>query len=267
MKKILLSALVLTLGFGVANAQEEETPSRFNLSGTFETSHLWRGLEVSEKPTLSTLISYDLTKDKALQVGVWGGMAVSNEHDDASGVAKHYKEIDYFIQYSKGGATIGVWDLYNMTSNDGNIFDYDKDNCYHLIDLRTSYQFKEDFPLRLEADVLLYGLGDQNADKDQRYSTYVEASYPFVRGKKVDFKGFIGAGFAFNPGEGENSLGVLTDKTHLYGDGKNSFDIVNIGFTANKKVKIFDTYIPISATTLWNPSLELARVQLAVNLF
>lgn len=247
MKKILLSALVLTFGFGVANAQEEE--SRIKVSGTFETSHLWRGLEISEKPTLSTQISLDITKDGALTAGVWGGMAVSNESDDS-----HYKEIDYYVQYAKSGFSIGVWDLYNMRGEDGTIGDYEEDDTHHIIDLRTSYQFNDNFPLRLEADVLLYG-NDVKDDGDNVYSTYVEASYPFVKGKKVDFKGFVGAGFALN------------GDTHLYGDGEDSFDIVNVGFTATKKVKIFDAHIPISATALWNPSLEIARVQLSASLF
>jgi len=105
----------------------------------------------------------------------------------------------------------------------------------------------------------LYGSGDSqlnsDGDRDQRYSTYVEASYPIIRQSKVDLKGFVGAGFSFD------------GDTHLYGDGDQNFDLVNVGLTATKTLKFSDLSFPVSATTMWNPSLKIARVQLAVTLF
>ncbi len=46
-----------------------------------------------------------------------------------------------------------------------------------------------------------------------------------------------------------------------------NFDIVNIGLTASKTLKFAELTIPVSTTTMWNPSTKIARVQLAVTLF
>ncbi|WP_116496903.1 hypothetical protein [Balneicella halophila] len=72
---------------------------------------------------------------------------------------------------------------------------------------------------------------------------------------KINVHAHLGAGFAFD------------GDTHLYGDGENSFDIVNVGFTANKDVKIGNYTLPVHSTFLWNPSVEIARMQIAVDLF
>jgi hypothetical protein len=58
-----------------------------------------------------------------------------------------------------------------------------------FIDLRTSYRFPGNFPIRIEADVLLYsGLNDRELNNSNDYrskhSTYVEVSYPFIRDQK-----------------------------------------------------------------------------------
>jgi hypothetical protein len=164
------------------------------------------------------------------------------------------------MQYAKNGFSIGLWDLFNtrgVASPD--VWDYEKETSGHLLDLRTSYNFGESFPLTLEADFLLFGSGDSqydiNGDFEQRTSTYVQVSYPLVSNSKVNLNGYVGAGFSLN------------GDTHLYGDGQENFDIVNVGLTASKTLKLSDLSIPVSATTMWNPSTKIARVQLAVTLF
>ena len=141
-----------------------------------------------------------------------------------------------------------------------NIWDYDKGTTGHLIDLRTSYNFGESFPLTLEADVLLYGSGEEqlnsNGDLEKRYSTYVQVTYPLVGDSDVNLDAFVGAGFSLNGGD-----------TNLYVDGQDKFNSVNVGFTASKIVKLADLNIPVTATTLWNPSYKIARVQLAATIF
>jgi len=124
--------------------------------------------------------------------------------------------------------------------------------------VRTAYNFGESFPLTLEADVFLFGsVGAQytNFNFEQRYSTYVQVFYPLVKESKVDLSSFVGAGFSLNL------------DTHLYGDGTRNLDIVNVGFTASKTVKFGDKNLPASVTTLWNPSVKYAKVQLVVQLF
>lgn len=254
MKKVLL---ILVAAFAVqTNIAQEKTlkDSPISFLASLQTNHLWRGLVITDKPMLGVITTLKLNESGSFTTGFWGGMAFSNDNDGT-----HYKEINYYMQYVANGFSIGLWDLFNTRgATDVDVWDYEKETTGHLLDLRTSYNFGESFPLTLEADVLLYGSGDsemENGDLEQRYSTYMQVSYPLVKDAKVNFDAFVGAGFSLN------------GDTHLYGDGQNNFDLVNMGFTASKTVKIADLSIPVSATTLWNPSQKIARVQLAISLF
>jgi len=254
MKKVLFIFLAAFVA-QISTAQEtmlKDSPVDFSVD--LKTSHLWRGLIISDKPMAAVFLKLKLNKSGSFTTGFWGGMAFSNESDGSS-----YKEINYYLQYAKNGFSIGLWDLYNtrgVASPD--IWDYNKETTGHILDLRTSYNFGESFPLTLEADVFLLGSVDAqytNSNFEQRYSTYVQISYPLITESKVDVSGFVGAGFSLN------------GDTHLYGDGNRNFDLVNVGFTASKTVKLGDYNLPVSVNTLWNPSLEYARVQFIAHLF
>ena len=256
MKKILLILLVTVLSVQMGVAQEAEMKDGpLDFSVNLQSNHLWRGLVITDKPVVMVLTTVKLNESGSFTTGFWGGMATSNDSDGT-----HYKEINYYMQYASNGFSIGLWDLFNTRGVDSpDVWDYDKETTGHLLDLRTSYNFGEKFPLTLEADFLLYGSGDSqyntNGDFEQRTSSYVQVSYPLVRNSKVNVSGYVGAGFSLN------------GDTHLYGDGDQNFDIVNVGLTASKTLKVSDLSIPVSATTMWNPSTKIARVQLAVTLF
>ncbi len=275
MKKTVFSLLFLSCIFLMQAQTTEPTQQsiddpifdNLHFSASVQTNHIWRGLIITDKPMIAGQVWYDLNKSKTLQIGVWGAAAISNDSDDT-----YYKEIDYYIQYAKNGFSIGIWDLFNSRGINpavasDKVFDYSQKRTTHIIDLRMSYQFQHSFPLRLEADVMLYGganagevLLDQSGDYDSnRYSTYVEASYPVIDRQNISLNAFVGGGFAFNPGpEGA---------TYLYGNGQHNFDIVNVGFTVTKNIPVFKTHIPVSFSTFWNPSQNFARVQLATTLF
>lgn len=236
--------------------------SPLEITAGIQTNHLWRGLIITDKPMISAMASLSLNKEKSLKLGVWGATAISNDADGT-----HYKEIDYFIKYEKNNLSIGLWDLYNtrqesyLGAND--IYEYAKDKTKHILDLRTSYIFPEKFPLRIEADFLLYGSVDaiykENGDYNKnKYSTYLEFSYPFIKNSTVNLKGFIGSAFAFNGVKGNYSL---------YGNGKNNFQVVNVGVTASKNITVFNKKLPVSMTTMWNPATKFARIQIATSLF
>ena len=255
MKKILLILFIAVLSVQMGMAQEAElkdSPVDFTVS--LQSNHLWRGLVITDKPMFSVQTIFTVNKSKSLTAGFWGGMAFSNESDGT-----YYKEINYYVQYAANGFSIGLWDLFNTRGVESpDVWDYNKETTGHLLDLRTSYNFGEKFPLTLEADVLLYGSGDSqyaNGEFEQRYSTYIQVAYPLIQGAKVDLNTFVGAGFSFN------------GDTHLYGDGGENFDIVNVGLTASKVLKLSTLRIPVSATTMWNPSTKIARVQFTVKLF
>lgn len=275
MKKIQVSLLLLCSTF-LLHAQNDqntkvqnEQPIYDNLhfTASIQTNHIWRGLIITDKPIIAGQVWYDLNKSKTLQVGVWGAGAISNDSDGS-----YYKEINYYIQFAKNGFSVGIWDLFNSRGINPDVasdevFNYSQKRTTHIIDLRMSYRFQQNFPLRLEADIMLYGganagevMLDSYGDYDaNRYSTYVEASYPIIEKQNISLNAFVGGGFALHPGpEGA---------TYLYGNGEHKFDIVNVGFTVTKNIPVFNSHIPVSFSTFWNPSQNFARVQLATTLF
>ncbi len=247
MKKTLV--LIATFLFSVALYSQEAERLDFNLD--LKSNHLWRGITVSDVPIAAVDINYALDNKKYLKLGIWGGMGLSDEKGN------HYHEINYYINYSTGKWGIGVWDVFNSTTFTGeqaDIWNYDQETTGHRFDLRGYVVFAESFPLKLEYGTSFYG-NDLNAEGDQRWSSYAELSYPVIRGKVVDLRAFCGAGFG------------LTGDSHFYGDGKNNFDIVNVGITASKDVSVLGYKLPVSATAMWNPSVKQARVQIAASLF
>ncbi len=191
-----------------------------------------------------------LDKKQKVTIGIWGG----------NGFDGNYKEINYYIQYQSKGFKVGLWDLFNTTNVEKPaVFNYDRKSTTHILDLRTSYQFLEEFPLRIEADVLVYGNDRElisNLDYKNRYSTYVELGYPLMKNEKIVLDAFLGAGFALN------------GKSHLYTTEPNSnFDIVNTGIKVSKDMSILNYKLPVSALAMWNPALKIARVQLGIVLF
>jgi hypothetical protein len=254
MKKVLCILLVAFVAQLITAQEKKLKDNRLDFSVDLKTSHLWRGLIISDKPMAAVYIKLKLNTSGSFSTGFWGGMAFSNESDGTS-----YKEINYYLQYAKSGFSIGLWNLFNTRGVESpDIWNYNKETTGHILDLRTSYNFGESFPLILEANVFLYGSVDAqhtNSNFKQRNSTYVQVSYPLIKGSKVDVNGFLGAGFSLN------------GDTHLYGDGTRKFDLVNVGFNASKTVKFGNYNLPVSVNTLWNPAVKYARVQLIAHLF
>ncbi|MEO8254397.1 MAG: hypothetical protein ABI554_08395, partial [Flavobacterium sp.] len=181
MKKLLIYSMVLIIGLA-GYAQEippeittTKEPGRLNFNVGLETSHLWRGLIINPSITITGDIHYTFDKKQNFSVGIWGG----------NGFDGKYTEVDYYVQYKHKGLTVGLWNLFNTTNVEHpEVFNYDKNATTHLIDFRSSYRFPEQFPLRIEADIILYG-NDRELTSDlnykNRYSTYVELGYPIIK--------------------------------------------------------------------------------------
>ena len=262
-KKIIISSIISIIGLaGYAQKTtvldsdslptENIKPSRLDFNASLETSHLWRGLVINDGMTATGNIHYALNEGQNFAVGIWGG----------AGFDGKYREINYYIQYQKNNLSIGLWDLFNTTGmTSPEVFNYDKLTTTHIIDLRTSYRFPESFPLRVEADVLLYTgkndrIIDANNNYNSRYSTYVELSYPVIENQKVNIDLYVGGVFA------------IDGTSNLYrGDQNKDFGIVNTGFKLSKEISVLNYKLPVSATAMWNPANKIARIQLAVSLF
>lgn len=261
MRKLFFTTIISIMGMAgytqeipvtdsIPTAIESTKPNRLDFDLTLKTNHLWRGLVINGSMTAMGNIHYGLDKKQNLSVGLWGG----------NGFDGQYKEINYYIQYQNNGFSIALWDLFNTTNIESPaVFNYDRKSTTHILDLRTSYQFSEQFPLRLEADFLLYGNDRElldNLDYKNRYSTYVELGYPLLKNQKIILEAYLGAGFALN------------GASHLYTNDPNSnFDIVNTGIRTFKNIQILHYNVPVSAVAMWNPALKIARIQLGVVLF
>lgn len=248
--------MVLIIGVaGYAQEIPPETtiikePSRLNFNIGLETSHLWRGLIINPSITITGDIHYTFDKKRNFSVGIWGG----------NGFDGKYTEVDYYIQYKHQGLTLGLWDLFNTTNVEHpEVFNYDKNATTHLIDFRSSYRFPEQFPLRVEADIILYG-NDRELTSDlnykNRYSTYIELGYPLIKNEQITLDGYIGGSFS------------LDGKTNLYSSNLNqNFNIVNAGLKASKDISILQYKLPVYAGIMWNPSEKYTRMQIGVSLF
>lgn len=256
MKKLFLASMIAIIGL-TGYAQKSATdsvsakePNRLNFNVGLETSHLWRGIIINPSMTITADIHYALDKKQNFTVGVWGG----------NGFDGKYTEVDYYVQYKHKGLTLGLWDLFNTTNVvHPEVFNYDKNTTTHLIDLRTSYRFSEEFPLRVEADIILYGNDRElTADLDykNRYSTYVEVGYPLIKNNKITLDSYIGAGFS------------LDGRSNLYTSNVDqNFNIVNAGLKASKEISILQYKLPVYAGIMWNPAEKYTRMQLGISLF
>lgn len=139
----LIAAVALSLN---ANAQ------KLHLVSGLETTHIWRGLEVSKGLTLDNEVAIS-DNNNHFRFGLWGGMQINGD----------YKEFDYYVSYTNGGFSASVWDIYNFSdgiyANDKayRIFNYNSRNTGHFIDATVSYNFGEKFPLTLSWSTILAG--------------------------------------------------------------------------------------------------------------
>ncbi|KAF5305787.1 hypothetical protein FQR65_LT18669 [Abscondita terminalis] len=112
----------------------EEKAGRLDFTANIQNNHLWRGLIITDKPVVMGNLSYALDKNKNWKIGIWGASALANDSDGT-----HYKEINYYVQYSNKNFYIGLWDLYNSRNINtavaaDDIFSYSRRRSAHIID-------------------------------------------------------------------------------------------------------------------------------------
>lgn len=245
MKKFFAIAALALLSL-TASAQ-----AKLNYSVGLETSHLWRGYEVSNG--LNTTAQLALQAG-GFQIGLWNGMTISSNS---------YREFDYFMSYSAGGFSVSLWDIYNYSpgshrpgcSEDSwmDIFNYNKYSTGHILDLGVAYNFGASCPLNLSWNTIIQGRdldGDDNA-----YSTYVQAGYTVYQDENWTVTPSIGGSFKLNGDSDSN----------FYSCSKAGINDVRLTATYNVKVgKNFN--MPISAVAMWNPNANRGYMAATVTL-
>lgn len=111
---------------------------KLHYNAGLETSHLWRGLEVSKGLTFNNEFAIS-DNNNHFRLGAWGGMQVDGD----------YKEADIYASYTIGGFSVALWDIYNFSdgiyANDKQYryFNYDARTTGHFLDAAISYNFAQ----------------------------------------------------------------------------------------------------------------------------
>ncbi len=247
MKRIVLFAcgIMAALAFHVnANAQ------KLHVVSGLESTHLWRGLEVSKGLTLDNEFAIS-DNNNHFRVGFWGGMQVSGD----------YKEFDYYVSYTYGGFTAAVWDIYNFS--DGiyannkayRAFNYSARSTGHFIDASVAYNFGESFPLNLSWATIIAGRDRGATNEKNLYSTFIQASYKVYEDDNFIVTPSVAGNFAFDP---------ETD-SHATFYGKTG-GINDVRLNLTYKLKIGKHPMPVTSTMMWNPQANKAYFCASINL-
>jgi len=231
--KKIVSGCLLFLGLStIGGISAQKTPDiDISLSGDFVSSYVWRGFKqagASVQPSLSVGAA-------GFSLGAWASTDIAGNGN---------KEVDFVLSYSIKGLTLSATDYWWDGEFAERYFSYpdkETENMGHMLEVGLSYTLAESFPLSLSWNTFLLGRGNKKADGDNSFSTYVEASYPFVV-KGVDMS--VSAGF-------------IPWESAVYGADMDGFKFTSIGVGASKEVKINDRFnIPVFANIIANPARE-----------
>ncbi|WP_455584419.1 hypothetical protein [Bacteroides sp.] len=190
------------------------------INADFVSSYLWRGMKcgnASVQPTLGVTMG-------GFTLSAWGSTEFRNENN----------EIDLTLEYEYKGLNLILNNVFTQTEDEPfKYFNYQAHSTGHTFELGAEYTFSERFPLTAAWYTVFAGNDYRENDK-RAWSSYCELSYPFhVKG--IDMS--VEAGFS--PWEG-----MYTDK----------FNVVNIGVSATKELKITDSFsLPVSGKFIVNP--------------
>lgn len=263
MKNIFKGSLMAMLGLCFClHASAQNTPDKatdkktdtvavqeafpFDIHLQLRNMYTWRGFRVSDSPISDVTLQFNLTKDKSLTAGFWGGASFNGE----------YKEFDYYVSYEKKGLSLSIWDVNNFSDfPDANLFSYNPKNTSHFVDVRAGYTFGDAFPLSVQWTTIILGRDthvNSSGDLSNSYSNYTEIGYRLWKRGDAEIHAFVGGAFAFG------------QQANFYGSKPN---IVNTGVTLNKDLVVFKYHIPLTATAMFNPEKKYGAIQLIANIF
>ncbi|MGZ2371229.1 hypothetical protein ACXR6G_15730 [Ancylomarina sp. YFZ004] len=234
-RSLLLLSMAVLLTFN-AQANDESKKTDVSLSVDVVSRHVWRARFSGNAPCIEPTLNFQTGK---FSYGVWGSYALDET----------YQEVDFYVSYNTPLFEFSLYDFYcpNVDFEDSKFFDFDSDKSVHFFDAVAKYKGCEKFPISIMTSVLFYGEFDRDADKNQRYSTYVELGYSnFIGGKKVAW-----------------AMGMTPSKGY-YADEMN---VVNMSMTVYDQIKFSEQYsLPVRAGVSLNPVQEKLLFSLAFTL-
>lgn len=193
------------------------------VNADFVSSYIWRGID-SGNACIQPTLGFNW---KGLTAYAWGSTEFRHKNN----------EIDLSLEYGFKNLTLYANNYFTQTEEEPfKYFNYNSHSTGHTFEVGAGYMISEKFPLSVSWFTTFAG-NDYRESGKRAWSSYCQLSYPFgVKG--VDFA--LEAGFT--PWEG------------IYSD---QFNVVNIGLSATKEVKISSHFkLPLLAKLIANPYEE-----------
>ncbi|WP_246124695.1 hypothetical protein [Algibacter pacificus] len=266
-KMVLLA--VLFVGFNTANAQSDLDNNDykvFSAGAHLKNMHLWHGFVVTPGPMLATNLEYN-SRNSKITLGVWGGTSFGASNDvtnkiTGENVAAHYQEFSLYTKYRFSDKFfIEAVSHNNFTGVEerGDVlhyWSYDKTQGYNFVDLNFGYNITPNTLLYF-ATIINGGSGDYEVQTDgsleNSWTHYFEVSSKVWEKGDSSLSLFAGGAWSF-----------ITDKT-FYTQGAGN--LINVGATFNKDLKLGNYNLPVGVTAMWNPEQEKTVLQVDFTIF
>ena len=240
---ILKSTLLLLLVLSSFNCLNAQSNVSVDANVDIVSRYIWRGMDFGNSPSIQPGLTLNAGK---FSIGAWGAYTLSNN-------AAASDEIDLWASYTHEfknsvSFTLLLTDYYfpNAGTKFFNFNNYDHEDGAgaHTLELGASISGGEKLPLSFSAYY--------NFHNDAGNSSYLEVAYSTaVQNVSLDL--FCGAaiGSEDNPG--------------YY--GTDSFDLINIGVTATKEIKVTEDFkLPLFVSYIVNPNIERSYLVLGFSL-
>lgn len=209
-----------------------------NFGANLVSRHIWRGLQIGatqNSPAVphiqpNAVMSLSFSKNSSFEIGFVGTYGISNE----------YSESDFFARYSQltniGSFALQLFD-YHYPFKGIPFSNFDENGTgAHTLEVSLKYTAPRQFPITLFVSNNIHNV--VSGDK----TFYAELNYPVQVNKLVDLNLFAGTA------KGKSTWHVVSS---------DSFEIVNLGFKASRKIELSEKLkIPVSVTWTYNPHLK-----------
>lgn len=266
--RTLLVCTIILFGLNITSAQEKsknDDYSAFTAGAHIKNMHLWHGFVVHPGAMIATNLEFN-SKNSKFTLGVWGGASlttinvankITGENRDA-----HYQEFSLYTKYrfsDKFFIEAVSHNNYTGVEERGDVlhyWSYDKTQGYNFVDINFGYNITPNTLLYL-ATIVNGGSGDYEVQTDgslkNSWTHYLEVSSKVWEKGDASLSLFTGGAWSF-----------ATDKT-FYTEGAGN--IINVGATYNKNLKLGNYDLPISVTAMWNPEKEKTVLQVDFTIF
>ncbi|MBP0903192.1 hypothetical protein ACFSKN_14565 [Mariniflexile gromovii] len=254
----------LSAAFAQQNIEEDDYKA-FSAGAHIKNMHLWHGFVVHPGAMIATNLEFN-SRNKKFTFGVWGGASLTTvdvvNKNTNEPVSAHYQEFSIYTKYrfsDKFFIEAVTHNNYTGVEERGDMlhyWSYDKTQGYNFVDVNFGYNITPNTLLYL-ATIVGGGSGDYEVQEDgslkDSWTHYFEVSSKVWEKGDSNLTLFAGGAWSF-----------ATDKT-FYTQGAGN--VINVGATYSKNVKLGNYNLPIGVTAMWNPEKEKTVLQVDFKIF